>query len=221
MLTYDLTIDLHSYIGHPYWPEREAVINITKESGMQRARSDANRRKSLEEYLRSKDMTLADWDKLNELADRQFYTNGYGISIVVPKKHVVSMLVATCYTARAAFRPCAPEQARIALRASEWKTNATVDDAHLWERFAVVSSGTGAKLSNQRGYRKNLFIGADPPDGEPTIPVTATGSIEIDEEMVRPEVLENALRWAGQMVGIGASRKMGWGRWTVEEFEVR
>jgi hypothetical protein len=219
MITYGLKVNLQSYIAHPYWPEREAVINITKESGMQRARSDANRRKALEEYLRSKEMTLADWDRLNELANRQFYTNGDSSSIVVPRRHVISMLVATCNTARAAFRPCPPEQARIALRVSEWKTNMRVEDAHSWERFAVVSSGTGAKLSNQRGYRQNLFIGAEPPDDvEPTAPVIATGTITIDDQMVKPEVLRNALEWAGVFVGIGASRKMGWGRWKLEEF---
>jgi hypothetical protein len=220
MLTCDLRIDLQSYIAHPYWPEREQVINITKESGMQRARSDANRRKALEEYLRSKNMTVADWDALNVLADRQFYTNGDETTIVVPKKHVISMLVSVCTQARAAFKPCAPDVARIALRASEWKTNVTIHDAHSWERFAVVSSGTGAKLSNQRGYRKNLFVGANPPDGEPTIPVVCTGTIEIDEEMVKPDVLQNALDWGGIFVGIGASRKMGWGRWNVEEFSI-
>ena len=104
------------------------------------------------------------------------------------------------------------------MRVSEWKTNMTVEDANSWERFAVVSSGTGAKLSNQRGYRKNLFIGADPPEGDPTAPVIATGTIEIDDQMVKPDVLENALEWAGVFVGIGASRKMGWGRWKVENF---
>jgi hypothetical protein len=220
MITCDLKIDLQSYIAHPYWPEREMVINITKESGMQRARSDANRRKALEEYLRSKEMTLADWDALNVLADRPFYTNGDGSTIVVPKRHVISMLVSTCTMARAAFRPCPPDVARIALRASEWKTNVLVADAHAWERFAVVSSGTGAKLSNQRGYRKNLFVGAEPPEGEPTIPVVATGTIEIDDQMVKPDVLRNALTWAGVFVGIGASRKMGWGRWKVVEFSI-
>lgn len=39
------------YIAEPYWPQRAKLIDIQKESGMNRARSAANRRKSLEEYL--------------------------------------------------------------------------------------------------------------------------------------------------------------------------
>jgi hypothetical protein len=95
-----------------------------------------------------------------------------------------------------------------------------VEDASLWERFAVVSSGTGAKLSNQRGLRRSLFIGAEPPDDcLPTGPVNAHGTIGINETMVRPEVLAKALDYAGESVGIGASRKMGWGRFVVRKFE--
>lgn len=219
MLVYDLKIELLSYIADPYWPQVEQVINIQKESGMNRTRSSANARKSLEEYLRQKGMTLADYDSLVELSKRPFYVNGDGSAIIVPKRQVSAMLVATCDTARAAFRPCDPAQARVALRPSEWQTDKRVEDASVWERFAVVSSGTGAKLSNQRGLRRSQFIGAEPPDDcEPTGPVSATGCIELDETMVRPEVLEKALVYAGERIGIGASRKMGWGRFVVRGF---
>lgn len=136
--TFQLTVDLHSYVGHPYWPEMEQPP---------------------------------------------------------------------------------PDQVRTMLRVSAWTTDARPDDAHVWERYAVVTAGTGAKLSNQRALRRNLFVGANPPDGEPTKPVTATGTITLDPEMVKPDVLANALVWAGQWVGIGASRKMGWGRFTVVGFD--
>lgn len=220
MLTYAIEVELHSYIADPYWPEVEKVINIQKQSGMNRARSSANARKALEEYLRSEQMTLADYDKLVELSKRPFYTNGDGSSIVIPASKVAAMLVQTCDTARAAFRPCAPEQVRVAMRIGEWQTNARVEDAQIWERFAVVSSGTGAKLSNQRGLRRSYFIGAMPPDAcTPTKPVVAKGGIDINETMVRPEVLEKALDYAGESIGIGASRKMGWGRFSVTRWE--
>jgi len=57
--------------------------------------------------------------------------------------------------------------------------------------------GTG-KLSNQRALRADPYI----EDAE------ATGIIGLDETAIRPEVLWNALTWAGVHVGIGASRKM-------------
>jgi hypothetical protein len=213
-----VTIHVQSYIAHPYWPERERLINVQKESGMNRARSAANRRKALEEYLRGEGLTLADYDALVVLADRQFYTDDDGL-IIIPKKHVDGMLVAMCSTIRSASRPCPPDMVRTVLRASPWSTDIAETDAGWWERYAVVSSGTGARLSNQRALRRNAYIGDTPPsEVEPLKEIVARGSIDINPEMVRPETLEKALRWAGEWVGIGASRKMGWGRFDVVEF---
>jgi hypothetical protein len=211
-----LTINLRSYIADPYWPERERLINIQKESGMNRARSSANRRKALEEHLRANDMTLADYERLEVLASRPFHTDDDG-RIVIPSRQVTAMIVATCDEARAAFRPCPPEQVRYAIRASSWTTDVTPDDALVWERYAMVTAGTGARLSNQRALRRNAYIGAEPPDETlaATKPVTARGTVEVDPEMVKPDVLLNALTWAGQRIGIGACRKMGWGRFEV------
>jgi hypothetical protein len=209
--TYTVNVSLHSYIAHPYWPERERLINIVKESGMSRARSSANRRKALEEYLRSAGMTFAQYEELEERANRPFYTED-GV-IVVPELHVMSMIVNTCMTIRAAGRPVPPEQARSALTVGSWRTDRTGPDG-VWERFAVVTAGTGAKLSNQRALRSNPYIGTPPGelDGKN---VPAVGMVALDDTMVKPSVLLDALRWAGSTIGIGASRKMGWGRFDV------
>jgi len=215
----NLAIDVHSYIAHPYWPERERVINITKESGLNRARSAQNRRKALEEYLRGEGMTLADYDALVEAADRQFYVDDAGC-VVIPKRHVDGMLVATCDKIRSAGKPCPPDMVRTVLRASGWQTTLTPDDAGWWTRYAVVSAGTGARLSNQRALRRNAYLGAEPPsEVDARKPIEATGTLDINPEMVRPEVLRKALDWAGEWIGIGASRKMGWGRFTVTSFD--
>lgn len=210
MKTLELTLHIDSYIAHPYWPERERLINITKESGMSRTRSSANARKSLSEYLEANNMTLDDFDELQRRADRQFYTvdGEVGSEIVVPELHVMSMIVNTCHTIRAAGKPCPPDQARSVMVASPWNTGKKQPDG-VWERFAVVNGGTGAKLSNQRGLRRNEYI-AD---------VTATGTIDVELSMIRPPVLQKALEWAGQHIGIGASRKMGYGRFQIVNFE--
>lgn len=214
MTMIQLTISLNSYIAHPYWPEMERLVNIQKESGMNRARSTANRRKALEEYLRSAGMSLTDYDQLETAAKRPWHTNPDGV-IIIPKPSVEAMLVATCDTIRAAGKPCPPDMVRTVLRPSAWTTDAQPADAREWVRYAVVRSGTGAKLSNQRGLRTNWYVGGDPPTGEPTAKVTATGTLTPNPDMVRPEVLRTALDWAGEWVGIGASRKMGFGRFEI------
>lgn len=213
-------LHLRSYIAHPYWPEMEQLINIQKESGMNRARSAANRRKALEEHLRNNGMTLADYEALEQAANRPFHVADDG-HIVIPKRCVDAMLVAVCDTARAANRPCGPDMVRTVLRASAWATDATPDMAQVWERYAVVSSGTGARLSNQRGLRRNLYIGAEPPDTDlpGTAKVLARGHVDLDPEMVKPDVLRRALEWGGEWVGIGASRKMGFGRFELTAWD--
>lgn len=212
-------VHLKSYIAHPYWPEMERLINIQKESGMNRARSSANRRKALEEHLKSEGMSLADYELLEQAANRPFHVNEAG-HIFIPKTSVDAMLVATCDTIRAAGRPCPPNMVRTVLRASQWTTDATPGQARQWERYAVVSSGTGAKLSNQRGLRRNQYVGAEPAaEVEATAKVTATGTLTPNVEMVKPDVLRRAMEYAGEWVGIGASRKMGWGRFELLDFD--
>lgn len=194
---------LDRYIAAPYWPELEKLINVRKESGMSRARTAETRRKALDSYLKSAGMTRQDYEELEALAARPFHVDGDG-RIIVPELHVMSMIVATCDRIGARERPCAPDMARTVITATPWTTGKTAPDG-TWERFAVVSSGTGAKLSNQRALRADAYI-ADAP---------AEGVIAADTTIVRPDILFKALDWAGTYVGIGSARKMGWGRFTI------
>lgn len=207
MLTYNLVAKFDKgYIADPYWPELEKLINIQKESGMNRARTSANRRKSLEEHLNGIGMTLADYEELERRAKRPFYTNGTG-EIIVPDNQVISFFVATCDTARSANKPCEADQVRSRLTVSPWHTGKQQADG-VWSRFVVVSAGTGAKLSNQRGLRESKYISA----------FEARGTVTFDEDFVDPKTLERAIMWGGRFVGVGASRKMGWGRFELLQF---
>jgi hypothetical protein len=205
MLTYQLSLYFaKGYIGDPYWPELEKLINIQKR-GVNRARTVANRRKALEEYLGGIGMSLADYEVLERKAKEPFYRDGD--EIIIPELHVTSFLVATCDEARAATRPCEPNQVRSRFIVTPWRTGKTAPDG-VWSRFAVVSAGGGQKLSNQRGLRESQYI-AD---------FTACGNITFDPDFVDAAVLQRAIEWGGMFVGIGASRKMGWGRFELREF---
>jgi hypothetical protein len=208
MLTYNLTVQISKYIGDPYWPEQFRLIEITKESGMNRVRASQNKRKALEEYLKSKGMTLDDYTVLETAAKRPFHVNAEGF-IIIPAERVFSFLVATCDTVRAAMRPCSKEQVRSRFEVSDWITTKTGPDG-IWSRFATVTSGPGGKLSNQRGLRENPYIEN----------ALATGSLSCDPDFVNVKTLHNAIEWGGAMVGIGASRKMGMGRFAITKFEL-
>jgi hypothetical protein len=185
------------------------VIEITKKSGMNRAKSEANRRKSLEEYLRANGMTLADFERLEALSKRPFHTAPDG-EIIIPRDSVMAFLVASNDEARAAFRACPPEQVWSRIIATDLTTGKMAADG-IWRRYATVSLGTGARASNQRGLRENPYI-----EG-----FTARGSLSFDEQLVDPASLKNLIAWGGQFVGLGASRKMGKGRFALSEFDLR
>jgi len=73
----------------------------------------------------------------------------------------------------------------------------------------VVTQGAGAKASNQRGYRCNLVARQ----------ATGTFRVSFNEQFVDTKRLRALLEYAGEHVGIGASRKMGMGRFHVTGFD--
>ena len=189
------------YIASPYWPEMYQCIEIEKKSGVNRARTDANRRKALEAYLSSENMTPQQYEALKALAARPFHADEQGIYI--PADNIISALVNANMVAPRSMRI---ENLRVAVTASDFRTDKQQPDG-IWRRFAVVTMGTGQKASNQRGLRENAYIQD----------FAATGTIDVEPEMVDPKALVKLLEFTGRIVGIGASRKMGWGRFTVEQ----
>lgn len=201
------------YIADPYHAERFKLIEIQKQSGMMRTRSEANRRRALEDHLRANGMTLADYQELERAASRPFFTaptpspppsptppSTPTPTIIIPSDRLLSCLVNANDVAPARRRI---PNLRCAIRATDFVTNRHEPDG-VWERFAVVTGAQG-KLSNQRAMRRNAFIRD----------FTATGTLSHDPEMVKPDTILELLRFAGLNVGIGASRKMGWGRFEV------
>mgnify|MGYP001615730061 CR=1 FL=1 len=216
-----INVTLHfskGYIGHPYWTEREKVINITKECGMNRARSVDKRQKSLRAWLDAHDMTMEDFQRLEARAARPFYTradvghHGAGVDpdeIVVPAHHLNGMAAQACDLAPASVRLASPEQIRTVMTIHDFATGKTKPDG-IWERFAVVKSGTGQALSNQRGLRTDAYIAE----------VTAVGTIRlINDELASKG--QHFWAWAGREIGVGAARKLGWGRFEVIEWTSR
>jgi hypothetical protein len=212
----DVSIVLHfdqGYIGHPFWPERERLINVQKESGMNRARSEANRAKSLQDYLRVHGMDLDDYSDLERLANRQFYTraDSHGAldgndpdEIVIPAHQFYGCLAQAADLATSSVRLARPEQLRTVLQVTDLGTGKTQPDG-TWERFVVVTAGAGNKLSNQRALRQNTYIEQ----------FDATGRLHFSEDVVAPQRVEDFLRYAGREIGVGASRKLGWGRFVM------
>ena len=207
------------YIAHPYWPEMEKLINIQKESGFNRTRSAERRAKTLEAYLESKGMTTEQYKLLETQAARPFYTwrdvwvdgatrvKRDETEIVVPAHHLYGCLAQAADIAPSAVRPVRTDQIRTILTVSDFSTGKLKADG-VFERFVTVKSGTGQTLSNQRSFRSNPYIEA----------FDASGTLRCANPETLPKVRE-FVAWAGREVGVGASRKLGYGRFTIAKWE--
>jgi len=194
-------------VGDPYWPEQEKVINILKESGAKRVRSREKAEKALSDYLQQLDMKMEDFHKLERLAARPFYTLDGTTEIVISEHQLYGMLAQACQLATSAVRLTRAEQVRTLLTTTDWRTGKVEADG-VWSRFVVVTGAQG-KLSNQRALRENAYIAG----------FDATGEMAFSEEMLEPEKVKRFLVFCGREVGVGASRKLGWGRFEVTGWE--
>jgi hypothetical protein len=188
------------YIADPYLPAREEVINIQKLSGMNRARSEAKREQALHEYLRRQGLGLDEYDALLARANEPWYRQGS--AIIIPSHQLYGCFIEGASTLSASQRPCDPGNLRHLLQVSDFDTGREKEDG-IFERLVMPKSGTGQPLSNQRALRKNPYL-AD---------FVATGTLTwflSDFPEVQPIV--DFVAYCGERVGVGASRKMGYGR---------
>jgi hypothetical protein len=206
-------IFLGQYIEEPYWPERAQLIDIDKQGGVSRARTEAGRDKALKAQLAKLGMTHADFEGLNARANRPFHTaadlvggaNGHDpAEIVIMPEKLLDSLVHAADVAPASTRICPPEQLRTILLAEPVFLGKHAPDG-VWTR-PVVPKKNGVPLSNQRGTRSSLFI------------ENATGSLVLifDSDTAKQQKVRDFIDFAGSEIGIGASRKMNKGRYRVE-----
>lgn len=198
------------FCSHPYWPELEELINIQKSSGMNRARTAVKREQALAEYLKRNGWTSEQYKELEKLAHRQWYTSA-SKEIIIPSHQFYGCLIESAQNISASQRPCDPDSMRHLLRlSSEWPTGKKQADG-IYRRLVMPKSGSGQPLSNQRGLRENEYI--------ESFSITGTMSW-YENDLHHADELPDFLGWAGQRIGIGACRKMGFGRFLVKEFIV-
>ena len=201
-----LTFTLHvarGYIADPYYPEREEVINIQKSSGMNRAKSEAKREQNLREYLLRLGMTPEEYAALVVRANRPWYKNAD--EIIIPAHQLYGCFIQSAVMLSASQRPCDPNNFRHLIEVSDFATGKTKEDG-VFERLVMPKSGTGQPLSNQRALRRNPYISNFDAHG------TLTFYKSDFEEF---KAIADFVGYAGQRIGVGASRKMGYGRFTV------
>ena len=197
-------IRFESYIAHPYWPEREQVIQIQLHSGVNRLKNEDKKKAAMKAECEKRGLTLADYDKLVLLADRRWYrvdNEDLKSPILIPRHQLAGCLVETISrTPKAVCGPYETDSFRHHVRLSDFLTEKTDADKQ-FDRYVKLEG------SNKRDHQVSPVI----------CDFLATGTLSVADDTKLPP-LRRLFDYAFSEVGVGASRKMGYGRGEVEEF---
>lgn len=204
----DVTLEMRSYIAHPFWPETNWCIDIEKKSGVNRQKSEEKRVAALKAECSNRGVTYEQYLEWKQLSKRAFYTRDDG-TIYIPRHQVAGALVQAIGGAPKALRgPYTKDNFRSQVEMSDFETT-------LKKRSGVFARFVKLESSNQRSWQENEYIGMYLDEGEPFV---ATGKLWLaDAKQVK--VVKALLTTVVTEVGIGAARKMGFGRGQVTKFE--
>lgn len=189
------------FLSEPYWPAREKVITIRKQSGVDRARSEEKRKQALTQYLIGQGLTMDDYAALEAEATRPFRTAADG-HIIISAHNLHGMMAHAAGEAPASARLAKKEQIRVVAEWSDLVTDKVKEDG-IFPRFIRNP------ITNQRRFQESPYI----------TDFSAAGTLRVSD----PDLLKKArlfVEYAGQNIGVGAGRKLAWGRFTVTRWEV-
>lgn len=201
----NIDVTLHfekGFLSEPYWPEREKVISIRKQSGVDRARTDEKRKAALAQGLAAAGLTMEDYLALEAAAARPFRLAPDG-TIVIPAHALDGMMAHAAQVSPAAGRLARAENIRVVATWDDLRTDKTKADG-------VYSRFIRNPITNQRRYQESPYIED----------VTATGTFRLmHDDLERKARL--FVEYAGREIGVGAARKLGWGRFVVSAWAPR
>jgi len=202
-----LTFNGSGYIGLPYWPERNLEINIAKE--VHPKLGPAKKEAALQAACEKHGITLEQYQRTCELANRPFYTvdgtrNG---EIVIPQRVIQSFLNHASMSAPKAIPKIAEKGLTfIGVKIADGflRTGKTEKNAKKFERFVKMAE------SNQRSFASDFYIDD----------FTARGVFQVDEEVIKVEDLRKLMEYGGRWYGIGSARPQGFGRFQVTGWDM-
>lgn len=195
--TLALEVMFKSYLAHPYWPERERVISIQKSSGMNRQKSDDKRQAALKAQCDKEGITIAEFLELEKRASRQWYRadDDPTSEIIIPRHQVAGCLVETIGRSTKNLRGhFTKDSFRHHVQLSDLRTGK-------FERDGVFDRYVKLETSNMRSRQVNEYISD----------FLASGTVNVDVD-VKVSDLSRLFAHAFAEIGVGAARKMGFGR---------
>ena len=205
-----ITLAMANYIAHPYWPARNRVIEIEKKSGVNRQKSDEKRQAALKAECDRQGYTLAQYEQFKRDAAEQWYRKPQAPAgkIIIPRHQIAGGLVQAIGGAPKALRgPFDRDNFRALVQIGDFQTDLT-EASGVFGRFVKLEG------SNQRSWQENEFIGHYLDQGEP---FEASGMISCAPK--QEDTVKSLLVAVLENIGIGAARKMGFGRGTVKAWK--
>lgn len=202
-LEVEMQFGKRGYIAQPFWQEMKRVIAIQKNSGYNRVKQEKRRKQVLMAELERQGMSEKQYEDLLEASKRPFYTcNG---EIVIPAEKIYAFINNSAQLAPKHIPTLDRGLIFVALDIQEpgIRTGKTAPDG-VFSRFVKLEE------SNERALSESAYIS------------DFTGSFKatLKEEIYSPKDLKILLEWGGRMVGIGAARPQGYGRFEVTKFSV-
>jgi len=202
-----VVLEMESYIAHPYWPERNMVIEIEKKSGCNRQKSEEKRVAAIKAECLRIGITYDRYLELKKIAARQWYMTPDN-KIYIPRHQIAGAFVQVVGSSPKALRgPFTKDNFRALVQISDFVTDREKADG-IFGRFVKLEA------SNQRSWQENEYIGVYLDQGEPFL---AKGTITIADQR-HEDTVKALLATAVETVGIGAARKMGFGRGSILEW---
>lgn len=194
------------YIGKPYWPETNVLIDISKD--VHPKLGEAKKQAALLAACEKRGIPPSEYQRIEAKSKHPFYTIGEirDAEIIIPQRVIQSFINHASMAAPRAIPRIAEKGLTfigVKLKDGYLRTGKTEKDAKLFERFVKNEE------SNQRMFTSDPYI----------IDFTATGVILLDEEIIRETDLLKLLEYGGRMYGIGTARPQGFGRFSVAVWE--
>lgn len=201
------------YIADPYWVELSTLIEIQTASGVNRARSEVKRAEALAHYLHREGISEEEYRLLEKLSKRPWNrVNDLDETsrIVVTSHKLYGCLIQACERLTSAARPCLPDLVRHSMTLSDFITEKTKADG-VYDRMVQPKSGTGQPLSNQRSKRSDPYIEN----------FKARGTVAYFPDAIhKADELIDFFNYAGGRVAVGAARKMDYGHFVVDSWDI-
>lgn len=202
------------YIGLPYWPELNKLIDIRKD--VHPRLGPAKKEAALLAACDKFGITRDQYDELCERAARPFYTHDgmRGGEIVIPQRVFQSFINNTSQSAPKVITRIDSKGLTfigLTLDGGCLHTGMHESDSKKFERFVRMSrDSSGGRASNQPIWCSSDYIAN----------FIASGTFLLDEEIIKAKDLQKLVEYGGRWFGIGSARPQGFGRFQVAEWDV-